>query len=350
MSDLANGEGNKMSNTKPYTIAKRSDTPEWFIMNAAIQTICYNISKRLKVQNTALKRSHFHEVIAALLGYASHAALVVESKSDDQDYVLSDAEFIVLNLPYGKERAQKLNMPEDVFNICITEVKAGLGIAVYDSVENFYDDHLRELLAKMIYEDAEESGVMADSNASYPEYPYMDDKVETSGNLWTSINEWKIEDTGTIEGEYDPEGDRMYNGHQLDVRGVLTFAKAGRAGLILLRDDCDFFVSSDDSWRDYDDYLDSEDQIKMVEYSYYIDEDLKTGSFALDEGLGSSVAESIIIHLADSIGADFTHLQSDFSATELATLAAHGLINKGVNNIVSAGLGLRINLQDYISR
>lgn len=319
-------------------------------MNAAIQTICYNVSKRPEVQNTPLKRSHFHEVISALLGYASHAALVVESKSGDQDYELSDAEFIVLNVPYGKERALKLNMPDDVFNICITEAKAGLGIAVYDSVKNFYEDHLRELLAKLIYEDAEESGVMADSNASYPEYPYMDDKVATSGNLWTSINEWTIEDTGTIEGEYDPEGDRMYNGHQLDVRGVLTFAKAGRAGLILLLDECDFFVSSNDSWRDYEDYLDSEDQLKTVEYSYYIAEDFRTGSFALDEGLGSSIAESIIIHLADSIGADFAHLQPDFSATELAKLAAHGLMNKDVNNIVSAGLGLRINLQDFINR
>jgi len=319
-------------------------------MNAAIQTICYKISQHSEVQNTPLKRSHFHEVIAALLGYASHAALVAESKSDEQDYELSDAEFIVLNVPYGKERALKLNMPDDVFNICIIEVKTGLGIAVYDSVENFYDDHLRELLAKLIYQDAEESGVMADSNASYPEYPYMDDKLVTSGNLWTSINEWTIEDTGTIEGEYDPEGDRMYNGHQLDVRGILTFAKAGRAGLILLIDDCDFFVSSDDSWRDYDDYLDSEEQMKTVEYSYYIAEDLKTDSFALNEGLGSSIEESILIHLADSNGADLAHLQSDFGPSELAKLAAQGLMNKDVNNIMSAGLGLRINLQDYINR
>lgn len=331
-------------------IAKRSDTPEWFIMNAAIQTICYNISKRPEVQNTSLKRSQLHEVIAALLGYASHAALIIESKSDDRDYNFSDAEFIVLNVPYGKKRALKFTMSDDVFNICITEVKAGLGIAVYDSVENLYDDHLRELLAKLIYDDAEESGVMADSNASYPEYPYMDDNLITSGDLWASINEWKIEDTGTLEGEYDPEGDRMYNGHKLDVRGVLTFAKAGRAGLILLIDDCDLFVSSDDSWRDYDDYLDSEDQMKTVDYSYYISEDLKKGSFALDQGLGSSIDESILIHLADSIGADLAHLQSDFSATELAKLAAHGLMNKDVNNIMSASLGLRINLQDYINR
>lgn len=231
-------------------------------MNTAIQSICYNISKYPEVQNTSLKRSQLHEVIAALLGYASHAALVTESKSEEYQYEFSDAEFIVLNVPFGRLRAQKFSMPDDVFNGCITEIKAGLTIPVFDSVEDFYDAHLRELLAKLIYDDAEESGVMADSNASYPEYPYMDDKIVTSGAVWSSVDEWTVEDTGTLEGEYDPEGDRMYNGHKLEVKGVLKFAKAGRPGLILLIDDCDFFVSSDDSWRDYDFGYDFEEVTK----------------------------------------------------------------------------------------
>jgi hypothetical protein len=221
-------------------------------MNTAIQTICYNISKLPEVQNTSLKRSQLHEVIAALLGYASHAAMVVESKSDDQDYEFSDAEFIVLNVPYGKERAHKLSMPENVFNLCIAELKAGLVIPVFQSLDDCYDGHLRELLANFIYDEAEQSGEMADSNATYPEYPYMDDKIVTSGELWSSVDEWSIEDTGTLTGEYDPEGDRMFNGNTLNVKGRLTFAKAGRAGLVHLSDEAEVFISTDDSWRDYD--------------------------------------------------------------------------------------------------
>ncbi|CAH0148673.1 hypothetical protein SRABI13_00470 [Erwinia aphidicola] len=317
-------------------------------MNAAIQSICYKISQLPEVKNSPLKRSQLHEVIAALLGYKSHAALVVENKSDDQSFEFADAEFIVLNVPRGKERALKIKMPDDVFNICISEVKAGLDIAVYDSVEGLYDNYLRELLAKLIYEYAEESGDMADSNASYPEYPYMYDKVETSGDLWTSINEWKLEDTGILEGEYDPEGDRMYNGHKLDVKGVLTFAKAGRSGLILLVDDCDFFVSSDDSWRDYDDYFDSEERMETVDYSYYIDEVFKTGSFALEESLGSSISESILIHLADVNGACLALLKDEFTASQLGGLAARGLMNKEVSNIMNKNSGLRISLHNYI--
>lgn len=220
-------------------------------MNAAIQAICYSISKRPETQNSTIKRSHLHEVIAALLGYASHAALVTESKSSDLDYEFSDAEFIVLNVPAGKIRAYKFSMSDEVFSCCLSEIKSGLSIPVFESLNDCYDDYLRELLASFIYDEAEQSGEMADSNAIYPEYPYMDDKIITSGDLWSSVDEWTIEDTGTLTGEYDPEGDRMFNGNTLNVKGKLTFAKAGRAGLVHLSDEAEVFVSTDDSWRDY---------------------------------------------------------------------------------------------------
>lgn len=224
-------------------------------MNAAIQSICYNISKRPELQNSLLKRSQLHEVIAAMLGYSSHAALVQENKNLQlTDFEFSDAEFIVLNVPYGKSRAQKFSMSDDVLNCCISEIKTGLSAPVFESLSDCYDDYLREKLAGFIYDQAEQSGEMADSNAIYPEYPYMDDKIITSGDLWTSVDEWTIEDTGTLTGEYDPDGDRMFNGNVLHVKGRLTFAKAGRAGLVHLPDEADFSISSDDSWRDYDPY------------------------------------------------------------------------------------------------
>ena len=234
-------------------------------MNPAIQSICYKISQHPEVQNSSLKRSQLHEVIAALLGYASHAALVTESKSEDRDYEFSDAEFIVLNVPYGKLRAQKFSMSDNVFHCCITEIKAGLQIPVFEALDVCYDYHLRELLAGIIYDEAEQSGEMADSNAIYSEYPYMDDKIITSGDLWASLDKWTIEDTGTLTGEYDPEGDRMFNGNTLNVKGRLTFAKAGRAGLVLLPDEAEVFISTDDSWRDYDLDFDLEEISKAAD-------------------------------------------------------------------------------------
>lgn len=234
-------------------IAKRSDTPEWFIMNAAFQSICYNISR-----TTSLKRSHIHEVIAALLGYASHAAMVEDDKNPQREYSLADAEYIILNVPQGMERAQKFNVSDEGFGVFISELKSGLPMKVSESVDDFYDDHIREILEEAIYQDAAESGEMAESNADFPDYPDMDYDLVTSGNLWTSVDEWSIADTGTLSGEYDPEGDRMYNGHLLNVQGKLTFAKAGRAGLILLDDITECSTSRDYSWLD-DEPLDIED-------------------------------------------------------------------------------------------
>ncbi|EKK3980571.1 hypothetical protein PU707_002855 [Cronobacter sakazakii] len=219
-------------------------------MNAAIQSICYNISQYPEVRNNSLKRSHLHEVVAALLGYASHAALIQEGKESSQEYEFSDAEFVVLNLPMGAERAVKFFLTDEIFQICVLEVKSGMPVPVFESVEDFYDDYLREFLEKFIYDGAEETGDMADCNASFYDYPDMDEDYSISGDLWTALNEWSLEDTGTLSGEYDPEGHRMYNGHTFNVKGKLKFAKAGRAGLIFLEDESGFFLSLDESWRD----------------------------------------------------------------------------------------------------
>ncbi|MFB4749777.1 hypothetical protein [Enterobacter bugandensis] len=221
-------------------------------MNAAIQSICYNISQHPEVSNTTLKRSHLHEVIAALLGYASHAALIQEGKEASQEYEFSDAEFVVLNLPMGTERASKFLLTNEIFRICVLELKSGMPVPVFESVEDFYDDKVRELLEEAIYQEAGESGAMDESNAYFDYLPDMDYKLETSGNLWTSVDEWSIADTGTLSGEYDPEGDRMYNGHTLNVKGKFIFAKAGRAGLVLLDDSTECFIWPDESWRDYE--------------------------------------------------------------------------------------------------
>ena len=91
---------------------------------------------------------------------------------------------------------------------------------------------------------------MAESNADFESPPDMDYNLTFSGDLWTSVDEWSIADTGTLSGEYDPEGDRMYNGHLLNVQGKLTFAKAGRSGLIFLEDYTECSTARDYSWLD----------------------------------------------------------------------------------------------------
>src|SRR3546814_8573213 len=51
-------------------------------------------------------------------------------------------------------------------------------------------------------------------------------------------------------GEYDPNGDRMFNGDTLKCSGWLVYQKAGRAGLVFQEGGAG--ASADDSWRDQD--------------------------------------------------------------------------------------------------
>src|SRR3546814_1085340 len=66
-------------------------------------------SKSLAAQGLSAKRSHLSEIIAALLGYRTLAALTAEELDPGLNYHLDDAEFIVLNQPMGIERAATLN-------------------------------------------------------------------------------------------------------------------------------------------------------------------------------------------------------------------------------------------------
>lgn len=225
-------------------------------MSNYVRSAAYAASQVLATQGLAVKRSHLSEVVAALLGYRTYAALVVEDANPKLDYHLEDAEIIVLNLPMGVERILELELergsvPSTVAPACIAALKASAHQAgVYESVADFYDSHAREALAEAIYNSDELSGAMAESNASYPDEPEMDGECAATADLWAATDEWTIEADGTMTGEYDPEADRMFNGDSLNCRGWLTYRKAGRAGLVFL--DSGGIGGADDSWRDLD--------------------------------------------------------------------------------------------------
>ena len=108
----------------------------------------------------------------------------------------------------------------------------------------------RQALAETIYNADDVAGAMAESNASFPDEPDMDIECPPTTDLWAAVDEWTIEADGTMTGEYDPEGDRMFNGDTLNCRGWLIYRKAGRAGLVFIEGDGT--GGADDSWRDLD--------------------------------------------------------------------------------------------------
>lgn len=217
-----------------------------------IRNACYKTAQGLKQRGLTAKRTHLHEIISAMLGYSSYAALIKEESDTQLDYHFADAEFIVLNKLKAKERAEKLGVPAVAISICIEEWKTDSLVPVFESLSDFCDEHLREAFEVFIYDQLGESGVMAESNASFENYPDMDEDFKFSGDLWTSPEEWSIEDSGTLVGEYDPDGHRVFNGDTLIVSGRLTYSKAGRAGLIFLPESSDVSASEDDTWRDHE--------------------------------------------------------------------------------------------------
>ena len=225
-------------------------------------TAAYAASKALAVRGISVKRSHLSEIAAALLGYRTYAALTQDEHDLSQDYHLEDAEILVHNLSLAEDRIQQLgtlsvNSSSTVIAVCIDSLKASAdGVSVYGGVNDFYDSHGRQALADAIYNDDDVADAMAESNASYPDEPYMADECPPTLDLWAATDEWVIEADGELTGEYDPDGDRMYNGHVMNCRGRLVYKKAGRAGLVFA--DCSGTAGADDSWRgpgDLDDEL-----------------------------------------------------------------------------------------------
>lgn len=224
-------------------------------MSNYVRSAAYAAAQALTARSQIVKRSHLSEIVAALLGYRTYAALVVEDADPKLDYHLEDAEIIVLNLPLGVERVAELGLdagaPSVVISACVAALKASVdGVSVYDGVPDFYDSHAREALAEAIYNSDEVAGAMGESNASYPDEPEMDPECLPTADLWTATDEWVIQADGDMTGEYDPDGDRMFNGNTLNCRGWLSYRKAGRAGLVFV--EAGGSGGADDNWRDRD--------------------------------------------------------------------------------------------------
>ena len=225
-------------------------------MSNNVRSAVYTASQDLAAQGLTVKRSQVCEIVAALLGYRTYAALAMDEADPTREYHLDDAEIYVLNIPLGTARLAELGLhgsaaASAVVPACLRALKAGsTGVGVFEGVADFYYSHARDVLAEAIYDSEDVASAMAESNAAFPDEPTMEDESRATSDLWTARDEWTIEADGDMTGEYDPEGDRMFNGDTLNCRGWLTYRKAGRAGLVLA--EAGGCGGADDSWRDRD--------------------------------------------------------------------------------------------------
>ena len=222
-------------------------------MTTIVSTAAYAAAKALAPAGHIPKRSHLSEVMAAMLGYQTYAALVVEERDASLPHHLGDAELLVLNPPAGELRARKLGVGDvsSVIQACIVALKASVGdIQVYRGLDDFYDSYGRDALAEAVSSSEEVASAMAETNAYFGDDPELPDETPPTENLWEARAGWSIEARGKMHGEHDADGDRMFAGDTLNCYGKLSFVKAGRAGLISA--DSEGYAGVDDSIRNQD--------------------------------------------------------------------------------------------------
>lgn len=232
-------------------------------MATFVSPAAYAASQTLAAQGLPVKRSHLAEVIAALLGYRAYAALTVEEADATKVLHLDDAEIIVLNQALGLKRAADLGLqgPPTVA-ACVAALKATASngdAQVFDGLAEFYDLHARQELVETIAYDDAVAGVMAGSNAIYPDDPEINDECPPTADLWSTIDEWRIEVIGKMKGEYDQFSERAFNGDTLHCWSRLNYLKAGRAGLVFFERGAD--AEADDSW--IDDQINEDEELTM---------------------------------------------------------------------------------------
>ncbi len=69
---------------------------------------------------------------------------------------------------------------------------------------------------------------------NYLDEPEIGVECPATADLRAATGDWTVEADGDMTGEYDPEGDRMFNGDTLNCRGWRTYRNAGREGLVFV--------------------------------------------------------------------------------------------------------------------
>jgi len=225
-------------------------------MTELVSSAAFAASKIISNSALTVKRSHLGEIVAAMLGYRTLAALKIEETDPSLDRHLGEAEMLVLNGALAMERTEGLldaltfAQRAIVVQACSQALTNAADVPVYRDVSEFYDAYARDALSEAIASSDEVAGGMADTNASFVADPEVPDEVPPTDDLWAARTEWTIAINATMTGEYDPEGDRPFTGNTLNCYAKLSFAKAGRAGLVFAESEA--YGGVDDSWREQD--------------------------------------------------------------------------------------------------
>jgi hypothetical protein len=204
-------------------------------MSELVKRATYAAAQKLGAGLLPVSRSHLGEIHAALLGYATYAALTQEPFAPSAQCPLSEAQFIVLDVAAGAVRARAL-LPV-LSEVQVDDVLAQCAVAITQCaaptpVFSGVDELFRVWAGAEIAALALEAQDLDPALRSVLGKPRLHADWQASGPLWASRLDWVIEGQGTMREEPSDDGDDLFGDVVVDWRGRLVFQKAGRAGLI----------------------------------------------------------------------------------------------------------------------
>lgn len=197
----------------------------------------------LAVQGVSVPHPKLLEVVAGCLGHESFESLREEGGTDTSLH-LKDAQVLVLNLHLGAARAvQCLGAAEPHLTACLDGIEhesrrsglredssasvpfdckagltEGLRTSVFRGVQDFYARHAKEVILQRL---ADEGGDEWTTDGLSELDQTIDPESEET--LWSDRARWTICGNGNLVRHDHPP---------CAVKGVLTYRKAGRAGLV----------------------------------------------------------------------------------------------------------------------
>jgi hypothetical protein len=202
-------------------------------MKLKFPKMVHSAQQQAATEGLDIKRTHFYELCAALLGYGSYAAYKLEAEILVEQ--LSKAEYVVLQYEFASRRAAMFGLPRRVsarviaigLNVLFHELGSTLpqSASVQESVTWFVDSAMCEALQGFATESvlaARVSPTLAGSECDIENIMYPSD-ICTSGDDWVVSADAKVY-LGIHESGYAKE--------RVDASASITYRKIARIGLI----------------------------------------------------------------------------------------------------------------------
>lgn len=198
---------------------------------------------------TKLKASHARELVAAFFGYKSHAALISEKAYPLNS--LEEASILVPDVPLLDQRRKCLKeLPTDLLSSqeLSSQISAFLNkggyfsgnVWLYDTLETYITEVL--LIERDYLVSDELSGIMAETNAEFDDFPYYE-----SAEIVDTNDALEITALGTLQGT--PLDDKLFCGDTINMTVRVTLHRiSGKRGFLDF--DIEAGGSVNDDWRD----------------------------------------------------------------------------------------------------